>query len=240
MNVKMDLHTHTLSSGHYTTDTLTSLAKRAKERGFTHLGITDHAPKMPGSASENYFRNLRYCDKYVHGVRILYGVELNVLDQTGTVDLDKRVLSGLDYALASLHKQTYKPQDMRLNTLALTSAMENEFVVGICHPDDPTYDIDVKLLVEKAKETGTTLELSSVGISPDGYREKCVERLVEMLTLCKQKGVYIMLGSDSHGASKVGDFTNSLKLLTALNFPQELVVNFNPEKFFEIVKNKRK
>ena len=240
MNVKMDLHTHTLASGHYTTDTLTDLAKRAKERGLTHLGITDHAPKMPGSANVNYFRNLRYCDRWVHGVRILYGVELNALDQTGTVDLDESVLCHLDYALVSLHKQTYKPQDMRLNTLALTSAMENKFVVGVCHPDDPTYEIDVKTLVEKAKQTGTMLELSSVSVSPDGYREKCVERLVEMLLLCKQKGVYVMLGSDSHGIGKIGDFANSLKLLKALDFPQELVVNFNPEKFFEIVKNKRK
>ena len=187
MNAKMDLHTHTLSSGHHTQDTLTDLAKRAKEKGFTHLGITDHAPKMQGSASVNYFRNLRYCDRYVHGVRILYGVELNVLDPTGTVDLDSDVLEGLDYALASLHKQTFKPQDIRQNTLAITSAMDNEYIVGICHPDDPTFDLDIKTIVDKAKQTGTMLELSSVGISPNGYREKCVERLVEMLMLCKQK-----------------------------------------------------
>ena len=49
-----------------------------------------------------------------------------------------------------------------------------------------------------------------------------------------------MLGSDSHGAKKIGDFTNAKKLLETISFPSELVVNYNPELFFEIVKNKRK
>lgn len=235
----MDLHTHSIASGHHTQDTLTSLAKRANELGLEYLGITDHAPKMQGSASESYFRNLHYCDKVIEGVRILYGVELNVLNTNGDVDLGEDVLKGLDYAIAGLHKQVYKPKNEEENTLAMVNAMKNPYVIAICHPDDPTYRIDVKKLVAGASQTGTLLELSSVGISPDGYRGYGVARLVEMLLNCKQKGVYIMLGSDSHGAKKVGDFNNSYKLLKEIDFPSELVVNYNPEKFFELVKNKR-
>ncbi len=239
MKAKMDLHTHSIASGHHTLDTVTTLAKRAKELGLEYLGITDHAPKMQGSANVNYFRNLHYADRVIHGVKILYGAELNVLNESGEIDLSADVLDGLDYAIASLHKQVFKPKSKEENTLALTNAMKNRYVVAIGHPDDPTYEIDVKTLVDGAKNTGTILELSSVGISPDGYRDYNVERLINMLLLCKQNGVYIMLGSDSHGARNIGDFKNSYKLLETLDFPPELVVNYNPKKFLEIVKTKR-
>jgi putative hydrolase len=239
MKAKMDLHTHSIASGHHTLDTVTTLAKRAKELGLEYLGITDHAPKMQGAASVNYFRNLRYCDRAIHEVKILYGAELNVLSESGEIDLPADVLDGLDYTIASLHKQVFKPKSKEENTLALINAMKNRYVVAIGHPDDPTYEIDVNKLVDEAKNTGTILELSSVGISPDGYRDYNVETLINMLLLCKQKGVYIMLGSDSHGAGKIGDFKNAYKLLEEIDFPSNLVVNYTPEKFFEIVKTKR-
>ena len=239
MKAKMDLHTHSIASGHHTLDTVTTLAKRAKELGLEYLGITDHAPKMQGSANVNYFRNLHYADRVIHGVKILYGAELNVLNESGEIDLPFDVLDGLDFAIASLHKQVFKPKSQQENTKALVNAMRNCYVAAIGHPNDQTFDIDVKTLVEEAKNTGTILELSSVGISPEGYRDHDVERLVKMLLLCKQKGVYIMLGSDSHGVGKIGDFKNSYKLLETLDFPPELVVNYNPKKFLEIVKTKR-
>ena len=189
----MDLHTHTIASGHHTKDTVTDLAKSAKIKGLTHLGITDHGPKMQGSANVNYFRNLRYCDKVLFGVKILYGVELNILNVGGDVDLDEDILKGLDYAVAGLHKQPFPPKTEEENTQALLNAMKNPYV----------------------------------------------SRLVEMLLLCKEKGVKIMLGSDSHGAEKVGDFKNAVKLLNLISFPEILVVNLNPKTFYEVLKTKQ-
>lgn len=235
----MDLHTHTVASGHHTLDTLTRLAERASKLSIEYLGITDHAPKMNGSASESYFRNLRYCDKVLYGVKMLYGVELNILNEKGEIDLPLDILEGLDYCIAGLHKQPFKPKSEEENTIALLNAMKNPYVFGICHPDDPLFRIDVKKVVDGAKQTGTALELSAVGISPDGYRGYGISRLVEMLLLCKQKGVYVYLGSDSHGSEKVGDFKNSKKILDLVNFPKELIVNANPELFFELIKTKR-
>ena len=238
MKIKMDLHTHSIASGHHTLDTITTLAESAQKMGLEYLGVTDHAPKMQGSANVSYFRNLKYANKHLYGVKMLYGVELNVCGESGEIDLPSTVLEGLDYAIAGLHKQTFKPKSREENTFALVNAMKNCYVNAICHPDDPLYEIDINRLVKTAKQTGTMLELSSVGISPDGYRGHDVSRLVEMLLLCKKEGVYVMLGSDSHGAKKIGDFTNAKKLLETISFPSELVVNYNPELFFEIVKNK--
>ena len=54
MNYVLDTHTHTFASGH-SYSTIREMAYSAKERGLELLGITEHAPKMPGSCHEFYF-----------------------------------------------------------------------------------------------------------------------------------------------------------------------------------------
>ena len=44
---KIDTHTHTVSSGH-AYSTVTENAKYAASIGLEIIGMTDHAPKMPG------------------------------------------------------------------------------------------------------------------------------------------------------------------------------------------------
>ena len=53
----IDTHTHTLVSGH-AYNTIDEMAAYAFQTGVTHLAITDHAPKMPGSAGILYFSNM--------------------------------------------------------------------------------------------------------------------------------------------------------------------------------------
>ena len=43
-----DLHTHTLASSH-AFNTVTEMARAAREMGYRALAITDHAPAMPDS-----------------------------------------------------------------------------------------------------------------------------------------------------------------------------------------------
>ena len=45
----MDLHTHTIASGH-AYGTVREMAQAAAERGVEILGITEHAPGIPGTA----------------------------------------------------------------------------------------------------------------------------------------------------------------------------------------------
>ncbi len=240
MKILIDFHTHTIASGHHTTDTLTTMAEEASERQLLYLGITDHAPKMQGSASESYFRNLKYCDKRLYGVNMLYGAELNVLNAKGAVDLPADILGELDYAIASLHEKIIRPASESANTAALAAAAENPFVDIIGHPDDPTFPINAETLTDAAKATGTIIEFNAVGVSPDGYRKKNIGKTMEILLLCKKKGVFVSLGSDSHGKDKIADFGNCLAVLKDVNFPEELVLNDKPELFRQIVAAKRK
>ncbi len=239
MNTIIDFHTHTIASGHHTTDTVTKMAEEAKKRGLRYLCVTDHAPKMPGAASVNYFRNLKYADKTLYGVKIFYGAELNVLNASGEVDLPEDVLRELDFAIASLHKDVIKPQSEEVNTSALINAMKNPYVDIIGHPTDPTFKVNFHLLTDAAKENGVALELNSAGIDESGYREKNPDGVREMLELCKRKGVYITLGSDSHGREKIGDFEESEEILKELNFPEKLILNKSPEEFLARARQKR-
>ena len=240
MKILIDFHTHTIASGHHTTDTVTQMAEEASERGVLYLGITDHAPKMAGAAAESYFRNLKYSDKRLYGVNVLYGAELNVLNEKGSIDLPGDILRNLDYAIASLHDNVIKPVSESADTAALVAAAENPFVNIIGHPDDSAFSINAEALTDAAKKTGTIIEFNAVGVSPDGYRKNDVAKTIELLLLCKKKGVFVALGSDSHGRNKIARFENCLTILKDINFPSELVLNDKPELFKELVSIKRK
>ena len=48
--VLLDIHTHCISSGHGSRDTVTDMAREAAGRGLKILGISDHGPKEPEAA----------------------------------------------------------------------------------------------------------------------------------------------------------------------------------------------
>lgn len=238
MKSVMDLHTHSLSSGHHTCDTVTDMAREAAKRGIEYLGITEHAPAMPGSCGRSYFTSCLYADKKLFGVNMLYGAELNVLSEDGKVDLEKSDCKHLCHRIVSLHKDCFKPKNEEINTNALINAMKSGMAHIIGHPDDPTFDINFHALTDAAKNYDVALEINAVSVAENGYRKRNIEGLTEMLLLCKRKGVFVTLGSDSHGKEHIGEFDNIYKVLSATEFPNELVLNFYPDKFFDFVKNR--
>ena len=134
-----DMHTHSIASGHGTECTITNMARAAAEKGLRLLGITDHGPGTLAAGTSSYFRSLTYSPKKHFGVELLYGIELNILDRSGTVDLDQELLCKLDYAIASMHTQNFHPSDKEENTQALLGAMKNPVVKVLGHIDNPQY-----------------------------------------------------------------------------------------------------
>ena len=57
--ILIDLHTHSLSSGHGSNDTITDMAKAAAKSGIQILGISEHGPATAGSVKPSYFRSLK-------------------------------------------------------------------------------------------------------------------------------------------------------------------------------------
>ncbi len=89
---EFDIHTHSIASGHGTCATMTDMAKAANAAGLKMLGISDHGPKTLGGGRISYFRSLAFAQPKRLGVRMLYGAEVNILDQEGKLDLDDEIL----------------------------------------------------------------------------------------------------------------------------------------------------
>ena len=58
MKYVLDVHTHTIASGH-AYNTMREMAKAASEKGQDLLGITEHAKAMPRTCHEYYFQKCR-------------------------------------------------------------------------------------------------------------------------------------------------------------------------------------
>ncbi len=240
MEILVDLHTHTIASGHHTTDTVRELALSAKNKGLKYLGITDHTKGMISGAKDSYFNVLKMLSpKSIYGVNMLYSAEVNILNVNGEVDLTTEILKKLDYSIASLHEEVFKPKSESENTRAVLSAMDNKYINIIGHAENSLYPVSFPLICEKAKETNTIIEVNSVSADKEGYRGEQHYLLKSLLRECKNYGCYVSLGSDSHGKENVGDFSKSLNLLKDLSFPQDKIVNYDMNLFFKLVKNKR-
>lgn len=224
----LDLHTHTIASGH-AYNTLREMAKAASDKGLSVLGITEHAPKMPGTCHSFYFHNLKTVPRELYGIRLLLGSEVNIMDFEGNIDLEERDLKGMDIIIASLHTPCIKPGSVRENTTAYLKAMENPYVNIIGHPDDGRYPVDYRALVEGAKEKGKVLELNNHSLDPKCFRRDARENDLKILELCKEYAVPVIMGSDAHFDTLIGEFSMAKKLLEEVDFPEELVLNRSVE-----------
>lgn len=233
----LDLHTHTVASGHAYC-TIHEMAAAAAGKGLEILGITEHAPAMPGTCHNFYFHNLKVVSRELHGIRLLLGTELNILDSDGQVDLGEKELRNMDVVVASLHLPCMKPGSRAENTEAYLNVMKNPYVNIIGHPDDGRYEIDYPALVQGAREYGKVLELNNHSLEPSCFRQGAKENDTEMLKLCMKYQVPVVMSSDAHFDSAINEFESARSLLEELDFPEELVLNRSAEALKPFVNRK--
>ena len=99
MKIIADMHTHTISSGH-AYSTVNELAAEAARKGLLAMAITDHGPALPGGPHMYHFGAMRFIPETIGGVRILRGIEANIIDARGSLDLPEHYLSKLDFVMA--------------------------------------------------------------------------------------------------------------------------------------------
>ena len=235
ISILLDIHTHSLASGHGSRDTVTDMARTAKSASLGILGISEHGPATPGSASSSYFRNLRLANRMRFGVTLLYGVELNILNENGDVDLDDELLKTLDYALVSMHPDTFRSGSMTSNTQAFINAMRHPKVRFLGHPDDGRFPVDYERLLSAAKERLVFPELNNSSLMPQAFRRDGLRNSATILAICKKLQLPILLSSDSHGTSHLGDMRYILPLLEKYDFPPELIINSDPAMLYRIL-----
>ena len=228
MKALFDPHTHTIASGH-AYSTLQEMALAAAEKGIQVLGITEHAPGIPGTCDPIYFRNLHVVPREMYGVRLLLGAELNILDTTGRLDLDEKHYRCCDLRLAGMHLLCWEGGTPVQNTDAMLAAIHNPWTHIISHPGDGTAELIFEPIVKAARDTHTLLEINSSSMIPSRHKEVARPNNLEILRLCHKYDVPIILGSDAHISHSIADYRYALPLLAETDFPDELVMNYWPE-----------
>ena len=88
MKALIDLHTHTIVSGH-AYSTIKENVEAASKAGLKYIGLSEHAPNMPASPHAYYFQNVHVIPKEIDGVRVIQGIEANIIDYDGNIDVTK-------------------------------------------------------------------------------------------------------------------------------------------------------
>lgn len=233
--ILLDIHTHSLASGHASHDTITDMARMAAKKSLKILGISDHAPATPGSAGSSYFRNLLFAERKRFGVELLYGVELNIINGNGDVDLEDSLLASLDYAFISMHRPAFHAGDASYNTSAYIKAMRHPGVRFLGHPDDGRFALDYESLLSACLENHVCPEINNASLMPDAYRTNGYCNSLQILSLCKKMRLPVLLSSDSHGKEHIGDMRYILPLLKECDFPGQLIINSNIELLYQVL-----
>ena len=230
----LDIHTHTIVSGH-AYNTLYEMVQAAAQSGMELFGSSDHAPALPGSCHEMYFCNFRVIPRRLFGIRLIMGCELNILDYQGSIDLKESFLKRIDYGIASIHDICYQVGTREENTAATVGAMKNPYVQIIGHPDNGRIPLDYEQVVAAAKEYHVLLEVNNSSLKPTSPRPGARENYRIMLELCRRMEVPVIVSSDAHCAADAGRHEYAHSLLEELDFPEALVVNRDVEKLAEFL-----
>ena len=232
--MKTDLHTHTVASGH-AFGTVLENVRVAKEKGISLLGITDHGPALPGSANHVYFRCARRIPPSIEGVRVLFGVEANILDEKGRLDLPDEVLAGLDFVMAGLHPDCgYEDRGLEKNTQALIRAMSHPHVKMVPHPYNPQFPVDMEEVTKFAVVNSILLEINGSFFFKNRIEEPEVwQGLQTMTRILKENNQKILVNSDAHSPFEVGKFEEVLAKAGDLGLTEDDFLNNDEEAVLE-------
>lgn len=238
MRYPIDLHIHTNANPH-AYSTLEENIRSAKEKGMKIIAITNHGPALQDSPHWWSLVNMRVIPDYVDGLRILKGVETNLIDENGNFDINQRIYDVMDVILCGLHTvEAYgDPSNIIKNTRAVINIIKSQKIDIMVHLGNPQFPLEYELVVEEATKAGVAIELnnSSLRASRKGSEVNCKK----ILELCKKYNTKVSLGTDSHISYDIGEFTEVQKLIDEVQYPIERIINYSVENLENFLKDRR-
>jgi DNA polymerase (family 10) len=161
------LHCHTDASDG--TETLDTMAKATRERGFKYFGVADHSKSAhyAGGLSVDQIRGQhreadRLNKRFGKGFRILKGIESDILAD-GALDYPEDVLASFDFVVASIHGR-FK-LDRKAQTERLLRAISNTTILGHITGRQlqrrPGYEIDVEKVLRACARHHVVVEINA-------------------------------------------------------------------------------
>ncbi|GMO28029.1 MAG: phosphatase [Termitinemataceae bacterium] len=234
MKIAVDTHTHSTASIH-AYSTIAELVRGARKRHLKGFVLSEHGPALQGMPHPYYFGNLRVLPPKIGGIFVFHGVELNIMDMQGGIDLSPKYLKMLDFVMAGFHEACFAPQTAEINTKAMIAAIENPLIDGISHPGHGIYHINIEKIVDAAKKNGKFLEINNSSFK---VREGSSETCPEICRLCAQNGNLVSCGSDAHFWTDVGNFKTASAVIDSAGITPENVINSTLPRFLEYIKQR--
>ncbi len=234
MQILADYHTHTKYS--HGKGTIEENVLEAISKGIKTIGISDHGYKhlAYGIKLNDIYKMREEIDKLnqkYSEIEILLGMECNVLDAYGNIDINDKIIDTCDYIMAGYHFASTptslksmlnhcnnymikNKKSKEYNTNAIINAMKNNDIFIITHPGDKG-DVYIDEIAKVAKTTDTRLEINS----SHGFLNS------EQLIKIKNIGNKFIIGSDAHVPSNVGNFDLAMKIAKEVNLDLSLIEN---------------
>ncbi len=201
-DLKGDLHTHSdWTDGR---DTLGEMVRRARDKGYAYVAVTDHSVGLGMTNGLNLERiaarnkEIAKLNRELAPFRVLIGTELEIRAD-GRLDYPDDVLAGFEIVTASIHSAFNQPRAQI--TQRLIGAMQHPLVTAISHPTgrllerrDP-YDVDMDAVIDAAVRTGTRLEVNG-GPERLDLPDWAVRKAME-------KGATLVIDSDAHAVEEL-------------------------------------
>lgn len=233
--IEADLHCHSLASSH-AYSTVMEMASEAAKAGLKAFALTDHAMAMPDSPHVWHFHNLPVIPQKIGGVTILRGVEANIKNFDGEIDMVGSDLKGIQWVVASCHLPVIKPGSVEENTNAYINAIKNNPAIDVIgHCTASRYPVDFEKIAKTCREYNVFVELNE---SSAQFKRSTAENCIEMLNACKKYQTPIVVNTDCHYAGIIGRTDLSQVLLEAADFPNGLIFNRDVRFILEYVSKK--
>ncbi|MBQ3115528.1 MAG: PHP domain-containing protein [Clostridia bacterium] len=242
MKLTADYHTHTVFS--HGKGSILDNALSAKEKGLKEIGISDHGFAHPAFGLRNRkIPKMRLeCDEATKetGVKVLLGIESNIIGTNGVVDLKEKMYDHFDIFLAGIHKFVmYKPNSIfplaipnltaatfkkkevsarliKNNTKTFINVIKKNPVDVITHLNFCCY-ADAVEVAKACADYGTYLEIST----------KKLHLTDEEFYAILKTGVRFVINSDAHTPDRVGDVKLAEKILSIVDIPKDRIDNID-------------
>jgi putative hydrolase len=224
----VETHSHTIVSSH-AHSTMTENIKAVRDAGMAGICLTNHGPGIADAPHIWHFQTLSYIPKIVDTVAFFSGIEANIMDYGGALDVGDDLLCGLDWVIASIHSPCLKKSSETDITNAYIGALKNKYVNCLGHIGQSAYLCDFEKVVKTAHELNKIIEINNHSFN--GVRQGAPVLCREVALLCKKYKTQIVVSSDAHYHGAIGIYDKALGMLDEIDFPAELVVNASLAKF---------
>ncbi len=240
MKIFADYHTHTVYS--HGKGTIRENVEQAREIGLKKIAITDHGPNHIGfGVKKKNFKKMRQeidkLNEEFKDIEVLLGVEANIINYKGKIDVSDEIINMLDILLVGFHfgampysiTDAYKMFGMNfigrvsksvarkirdLNTEALIKAINRYNIFFITHPGAKV-DIDSRKLARAAAKRGTALEINA----------SHGQLTLEYLKIAMEEDVKFVISSDAHRPGDVGNVKSAIQKAQKANLSFERIIN---------------